>query len=122
MQFGTRLMRGLLSLSAVVEGITNGREERSPYEAFKTAFVQQLQSKIPSIAIAWGIPSRAGMKPMVDYVSRGLPLLILDSRPPPCGYEYDDDLAATEESLFKLERALIESGTINNYVSTQRCT
>ena len=38
----------------IVEGVTNGKQEQSPYESFKATFVQQLQTKIPSIAIAWG--------------------------------------------------------------------
>ena len=34
----------------IVEGVTNGKQERAPYEAFKAAFVQQLQTKIPRCA------------------------------------------------------------------------
>jgi hypothetical protein len=75
-----------------------------------------MAAKLPSIGLAtmnaWGWTR---ISAYADYVGRGLPLLLLDSRPEPEeGYPTDLDVAETQ--IEALEAELQAKGTYNSYL------
>ena len=71
----------------VAAAVTKGHIDGSAEAAFKNALSQRLTEEIPSIAFstlgAGGRP--ANLSKLADYVLRGLPVVLLDSRPKPEG-------------------------------------
>ena len=68
----------------MLDGVTgsNRHADWSALYSFKNAFIQSLAGSLPSIAVqalGWGAWSTVNS--LSDYVSRGLPLLLLDCRP-----------------------------------------
>ena len=96
----------------IVESIQNGKQDDSPLATLKANFVQRLQEQLPSIAVMTCRAFRLDW--VTDYIARGLPMLMLDSRPPPeAGYA--DDIRGAEADLIKLSERLIEVGTVDHY-------
>lgn len=103
----------------IVEGVHGGRQDDSPLAGLKDSFVQRLSDQLPSIAIMTARAFRLDW--LMDYVARGLPLLLLDSRPLPHWNQggYSPTLEGVADDLINLNRKLVASGTVNHYdVST----
>jgi hypothetical protein len=64
----------------IVDGITNGKMDYSARNLFKNALVQRISEDLPSIAIQTMCGGSAVIQQLHDYTSRGMPLLLLDSR------------------------------------------
>jgi hypothetical protein len=99
------------------EGLTKGQIDDSVLSQFKNHFVQTMAQNLPSIGIAslnaWGWSTIGSYS---DYVGRGLPLLLLDSRPEPED-GYPTDIAVMEKQIEALDSLLqTHSGTYNSYL------
>ena len=91
-------------------------EDSGPLTDLKDSFVQRLTTENPSIAI--GTAMAFDLEWLINYVARGLPLLLLDSRPPPRDGRYGRSLHEAEEDLAELNKRLVASGTFNMYTSS----
>ena len=83
-------------------------------------FVQKLSEEVPSIAVQTMSAWDAGRTSFIaDYASRGMPVLLLDSRPKPIDpagkVGYPDQLEAAYEHLEMLEKELQKQGQYNFY-------
>lgn len=99
----------------IVDGVTRGKVDNSAGLGFKNTFVQHLSTNLPSIAVTTlsvGSIDRFGF--LADYVGRGLPLLLVDSRPEPKG-GYPTSVEAAKASLLHLDEELAANGAINTY-------
>jgi hypothetical protein len=70
----------------IVDAVTNGSWDTSARNFFKNSLVQRVSENLPSIAVQTYDYGGMGVVPVLqDYAGRGLPLLLLDSRPRPAG-------------------------------------
>ena len=100
----------------VVEGVSAGKPDGSACDGLRESFVQALTTDFPSMGIA-ALGRVDCVAKCASYVARGLPLLLVDSRPPPSsgGSGYKSTLDAATTDLMKIERQLVASGTRNCY-------
>jgi hypothetical protein len=81
----------------IVDCVTKGRKDLSALGTLKNNFVAQLAKKLPCIAVQTLSPLQwSRLEQVVDFACRGLPLLMLDTRPIPSG-GYPRTLDAGEE-------------------------
>ncbi|GMI23167.1 hypothetical protein TeGR_g1567 [Tetraparma gracilis] len=103
----------------IVDCVTKGRKDLSALGTLKNNFVAQLAKKLPCIAVQTLSPLQwSRLEQVVDFACRGLPLLMLDTRPIPSG-GYPRTLDAGEEYLATLDDELMEGGlpgAWNNFV------
>ena len=78
----------------------------------KAEFVQKLTDDLPSVALQTLYSSTPWT---LDYVDRGLSVLVLDSRPPPGNGQYATDFAGMRDDMLALEKTLVGAGCQNNY-------
>jgi hypothetical protein len=75
--------------------------------------VQRLSQDIPTIGIQ--TQQITNMKLIREYIGRGLPLLLIDSRPLPEGGKYPSTLEDAKAVLLTRVKALDESGSYDFY-------
>ena len=81
----------------------------------RAEFVNKLTAELPSIAIG-SFSQNPGDGEVVDYISRDLPVLLLDSRPPPRdGGKYSYSFGDMQHDLLELEARLVSNGCTNQY-------
>lgn len=96
----------------VVEGLTEGKVDEAPLQDLKAEFVQKLTTDFPSIAIE---TANGEWFQCPDYLARGLPVLLLDSRPPPRPRaSYATNFDDMQKDLVELEARLVSEGMQNN--------
>lgn len=119
--FPNGITHGIL-ISAVDE--EKMKENSQPHKVFKTTLVDRLSRDLPSIAL---VSFSSGGDPIsfyADYVGRHLPLILVDSRPPPAsevaGNDVDTLMKAyyerAQSHLSKIEFELNENKSWNFYM------
>jgi hypothetical protein len=94
-----------------------------PFKIFKTTLADRLSRDLPSIALASFSRGGDPMSFYADYVGRKLPLILVDSRPPPVSEVVGNDTETLMQSFFeraqshlaKIELELVEKNTWNFY-------
>jgi hypothetical protein len=86
-------------------------------EEFENSLIQALTNTIPAIGVA---VQNTHITALTDFTARGMPLLLLDSRPYPRQLDkgrgtYGKTLNDAEQDLLELESQLIAAGTVNRY-------
>jgi hypothetical protein len=85
------------------------------HRELRTAFVQKC-SDLPSIALA----TFMGMADAANFVSRGLSVVLLDSRPPPrVGDKYASSFEHMHTDLLELESTLVQAGCTNKFNTSE---
>ena len=100
------------------------KENSQPHKVFKTTLVDRLSRDLPSIGL---VSYSSGGDPMSlysDYVGRKLPLILIDSRPPPVSDVVGSDTEALMDAYFEraesylseIQSELAEQDTWNFYM------
>ena len=103
----------------IVDGVSKGKIDESALLSFKNAFVARLSEELPSIAVSTlsimdDSPCNDRLAFLADYAGRGLPLLLIDSRPSPEG-GYPAQIKEAAEYMDDIEVSLQKAGTRNLY-------
>jgi hypothetical protein len=101
----------------IVDSVTSGMLDASARVFFKNSLVQQVSENLPSIAIQTFDKGGMSVVPVLqDYAGRGLPLLLLDTRPRSTGTTYPSSISEATREIEVLELLLQSVGATNTYL------